>query len=295
MNASTIKRSIAENVAATESYLKALFSETLTGNNRLTDAMQYALLGGGKRLRAFLVNETGRAFGASFDKTVPFAAAIEMIHAYSLIHDDLPCMDNDDMRRGKPSCHIAFGEANALLAGDTLLTYAFEVAASNGACSDKSVRLAVTELARCAGALGMCGGQFLDLRETVSSVEEIYQTERWKTGALLSASCLLGYYAATDEPDEASVRALRQYAENIGIAFQIMDDILDVTATAEELGKPIGSDAKNGKKTVLSFLTMEKAVDAARRYTEDGIAAVRDLPAGGMLSSLAVYLLDRRS
>lgn len=295
MNTSTIKQTIIKNAAATEAYLKTLFTEEKTGKSGLTDAMQYALLGGGKRLRAFLVNETGRAFGATYEKTAPFAAAIEMIHASSLIHDDLPCMDDDDMRRGKPSCHIAFGEANALLAGDTLLLYAFETAASNTACSEKSVRLAIRELARCSGAPGMCGGQFLDLRETVSSVDEIYRTERLKTGALLSASCLLGYYAATDEPDEAVIRALRQYAEDVGIAFQITDDILDVTATAEELGKPIGSDAKNGKKTVLSFLTMEEATEEARRFTDEGIAAVRGLPVGETLSSLAAYLLDRRS
>lgn len=295
MTAIEIKQRVTDNAERTEAYLKTLFSEALTGNNGLTDAMQYALLGGGKRLRAFLVNETGRAFGASAEGTAPFAAAIEMIHAYSLIHDDLPCMDNDGMRRGKPSCHIAFGEANALLAGDTLLTYAFEVAASNRGCSDRSVKLAVAELARSAGALGMCGGQFYDLRENVSSVEEIYRTERWKTGALLRASLLMGYYAATDTPDEAVARALAGYAEDIGIAFQITDDILDVTATAEELGKPIGSDAKNGKKTVLSFLSMEEAAAAARQFTDNGIAAVRDLPAGEILSALALYLLDRRS
>ena len=295
MNASAFKESISENAKMTETYLKTLFSEAQTGNNGLTDAMQYALLGGGKRLRAYLLNETGRAFGASAEKTAPFAAALEMIHASSLIHDDLPCMDDDDMRRGKPSCHIAFGEANALLAGDTLLLYAFETAASNTACSDKSVRLAVRELARCAGAVGMCGGQFYDLRENVSSVDEIYQTEALKTGALLRASCLLGYYAATDTPDETVVRALGRYAEDIGIAFQITDDILDVTSTAEELGKPIGSDAKNGKKTVLSFLSLEEAAAEARRYTEDGINVVRDLPAGEILSALALYLLDRRS
>ncbi len=295
MTSISIRELIAENARRTEACLDACFSEEKTGLFGLTDAMRYSLLGGGKRLRAFLVNETGKTFGASEKATAPFASAIEMIHAYSLIHDDMPCMDNDDMRRGKPSCHKAYGEANALLAGDTLLTYAFETAAGNPYCSDRSVRLAVTELARSAGSLGMCGGQFYDLRENVASLSDIYDTERGKTGALLRASCLIGYYAASDQPVAAVVKALDRYAMCIGIAFQITDDILDVTATEAELGKPIGSDAKNGKKTVLSFLSADEAATEARRLTLEGIDAIRGLPCEDVLSALALYLLDRRS
>jgi hypothetical protein len=175
-------------------------------------------------------------FGGTAEAALPFACAIEMIHAYSLVHDDMPCMDNDDMRRGKPSCHRAYGEANALLAGDTLLTQAFEVAALNPHVSDRARVLAVRALAQGAGALGMAGGQYYDLSDRCDTYEELYRLQSMKTGALIRTACLIGYYAAVDAPTAADEANLARYAEGIGFAFQIVDDILDVTGDEKTLG-----------------------------------------------------------
>jgi len=281
--------------ALTEAELNQWLSETYSGSTGLADAMRYSVLGGGKRIRAFLTLEFARVFGASDEAALPFACAIEMVHAYSLVHDDMPCMDNDDMRRGKPSCHKAFGEANALLAGDTLLTQAFEVAASNPYASGDSVLLAVREIAKGAGALGMAGGQYYDLAAGCSSLEELFRLQNMKTGALIRTAALLGYYAAESSPNEAVVQAICTYAENIGLAFQIVDDLLDVNGSTLALGKPVGSDQKNGKKTILSFLSPAEAQQLARTCTDNAKNAVQSYTGSETLCALAEYLLERKS
>ncbi len=288
-----IEQELKRAAALTETALDEWLSPTFSGNTLLRDAMRYSVLGGGKRIRAFLVLTTAEAFGTDMEKALPFACAMEMVHAYSLIHDDLPCMDNDDIRRGKPSCHICFGEANALLAGDTLLTQAFEVLASAPGISDSAKCAAVRTLSRCSGALGMAGGQFHDLAESVSSLDELMRTESMKTGALIQASVQLGYYAAEGK-DEKVLTDLASYAEGVGKTFQIVDDLLDVYGNAALLGKPIGSDAKNEKKTVLSFLSAEEASSLARRYTDEAIAVLTSYPCCEKLIAVAKYLLTRK-
>ncbi len=255
-------------------------SEYLTGkdDNGLGKVMAYSLLSGGKRIRPFITIEAFRLFSddINIEKVLPFACALEMVHAYSLIHDDLPCMDNDDMRRGKPTSHIVFGEAEALLAGDTLLTYAFEVLGTNKYVSDKSIRLATVALSKCAGFSGMAGGQMIDLRsgENIGSFEELKRMHSLKTGALIRCAMLLGYYAACDEANDTIIKDLESYATNLGIAFQIRDDILDKISSIEELGKPVGSDDKNGKATSLSFMSVDRAQKLVDTFTNEAIASI---------------------
>ena len=249
------------------------------GDNGLGKIMEYSLVSGGKRIRPFIVIESCRLFDRDFniEKALPYACALEMIHTYSLIHDDLPCMDNDDLRRGKPTSHKMFGEAQALLAGDTLLTYAFEVLSSNKYTSDKSIRLATQALARCAGFAGMAGGQMIDLssQENISTFEELKFMHSLKTGALIRCAVLLGYFAACDVPDKDVIADLELYATNLGIAFQIRDDILDRISSSEELGKPVGSDDKNGKTTSLTFMSVEEAQNMVESMTSDAINAIK--------------------
>ena len=239
----------------------------------VSEAMKYSVRNGGKRIRPMLTLEFCKACGAESEKALPFACAVEMIHTYSLIHDDLPCMDDDDYRRGKPSCHIAFGEANALLAGDALLTLAFETAVKADIAAENVVR-AVKELSYSAGILGMVGGQVLDLQNenkalTLSELEQIHNL---KTGELIRVACVLGCVAAG--ADEEKIKAAEAYAKGIGLTFQIVDDILDVTSDAETLGKPIGSDAENQKTTYVSLLGIEKSKEVAAELTRKAKAAL---------------------
>lgn len=289
-----IEEKLAENAAKVEAALDEYLSQKYIGESGLTEAMRYSTLGGGKRIRAFLVLEFAKLFGGSEAAAIPFACALEMVHAYSLIHDDLPCMDNDVLRRGKPTCHVQFGEANALLAGDSLLTYAFEVCASNKSVSDRAVRLAVTELARQAGTLGMAGGQYIDLDKSVEDYRALKQLHMMKTSALIKAACLLGYYAACDHPTEENIKNLSLYAEAIGLAFQIHDDVLDVKSDTQTLGKPVGSDAKNGKKTVLEFMSVFEAEEEETLLTLLAVEAVSDYMASDVLCKLALWLLSRK-
>ncbi len=277
----------------TEETLEECLSALHSGDTPLAEAMRYATLGGGKRIRAFLTIRFCVLFGGAVEAALPFAAAMEMVHAYSLIHDDLPCMDNDDMRRGKPSCHKAFGEANALLAGDALLAQAFEVAASNPHVSDAAVRSAVAELGRGAGALGMTGGQYFDRAETCADLEELHSLQRLKTGALIRSASLLGCYAAPGPLPETAIRDVCRYADGLGYAFQIVDDLLDVRGSAAQLGKPVGSDAKNGTKTVLTFLTPNEAQRLAEKCTAEAIEAIHPYRGSEILCALAEYLLNR--
>lgn len=246
----------------------------------LSKVMSYSLLGGGKRLRPFIVIEASKLFSKgdfNVKKALPFACALEMIQTYSLIHDDLPCMDNDDYRRGKLTSHKVFGEDKALLAGDSLLTYAFEVLASNEYVSDRIIRLATISLAKYAGFAGMAGGQMIDLNssENIKTFDDLKLMHSLKTSALIKCAVILGYLSAVEQPSEEVISNLEKYAQNIGIAFQIRDDILDITSTSEEMGKPVGSDAKNGKTTSLSFMSVDEAEAEISNLTNDAIDIIK--------------------
>jgi farnesyl diphosphate synthase len=223
-------------------------------------AMRYAALGGGKRLRPFLVLETGRIFGVDERCLLRVAAALECIHTYSLIHDDLPCMDDDDVRRGRPTVHIAYDEATAILAGDALLTIAFEILSDPQTHADANVRIAlVGRLAEAAGARGMVGGQMMDMiaNELGDDIAAVTRMQRLKTGALMSYAVDMGGLMGRAS-DEAR-HALSAYAHDLGLAFQITDDLLDAEGTAEDVGKAVGKDAERGKATFVSLLGLDGA------------------------------------
>ncbi len=259
----------------------------------VSQAMKYSVRNGGKRIRPMLVLEFCNACGADYKKALPLACAVEMIHTYSLIHDDLPCMDDDDYRRGKPSCHIAFGEANALLAGDALLTLAFETALKADLPAE-SVLKATKELAKAAGILGMVGGQVLDLQNENKSltVADLEKIDDLKTGELIRVSCVMGCIAAGAYD---KIEAAEAYAKGIGLAFQIVDDILDVTSDAETLGKPIGSDEENQKSTYVSLLGIEKSKEIAAELTQKAKSALEAFQADtSSLKQLADSLQVRK-
>ena len=232
----------------------------------MLDAMSYSLENGGKRIRPALTLEFCRLCGGSTEQALPFALGVEMIHTYSLIHDDLPCMDNDDMRRGKPSNHKVYGEANALLAGDGLLTLAFETVLSAELSPEKKVAAAL-ELAKAAGCSGMIAGQVMDLENEnkAVSVDVVRATDRLKTGELIRVAAHMGCIAAGASKEQTDA-ALR-YCDSIGLAFQIVDDILDVTGSEAVLGKPVGSDNENLKSTYVSLLGLEEARKLAQNLT----------------------------
>lgn len=268
--------------------------KAVDGQRDVVRAMQYSLANGGKRLRPILVLEFCRVCGGSVEDALPLACAIEYIHTYSLIHDDLPCMDDDDMRRGKPSCHKMFGEATALLAGDALLTHAFELIANSSLPGDAKAT-AIVLLAQNAGVGGMIGGQVLDLKyeKEDPSITELITVHKMKTGALISAACLLGCIAgnATD----AQLSAASSYAYNLGIAFQIKDDILDVVGDEEKLGKPIGSDAEMDKTTYVTIVGQDKAENDVRNLTSAAINQLSAFKNTDYLISLSNYLIDREN
>lgn len=248
------------------------------------EAMNYSVLAGGKRLRPMLMQEVFGAFGGSGNIIEPFMAAIEMIHTYSLVHDDLPAMDNDEYRRGRKTTHVVYGEAMGILAGDALLNYAFETAL--GAFNTAEVHLypriaeALKVLAAKAGIYGMIGGQVCDVESEDStepiSAEQLLFIHEHKTAALIQASMMIGGILAG--ADEALTARLEQSAYDLGIAFQIQDDILDVTSTFEELGKPIGSDAKNNKQTYVSIYGLEESKAEVKRLSEEAISLLELKP-----------------
>lgn len=260
----------------------------------VAEAMAYSAEAGGKRLRPLLTLEFCRLVGGDPKKALPFACSIEMIHTYSLIHDDLPCMDNDDFRRGRPSCHKKFGEATALLAGDGLLTKAFGVAAEAELPGDV-ITEAVKTLSAFAGPEGMVAGQMIDLtNEKVPATASVLElTYRLKTSALLQAACRMGVLAGGG--NEAQLAAAGDYAYKLGMAFQIVDDILDVTGDAAVLGKPVGSDAANGKVTFVTLLGLEGAREMAAEYSRSALTALAAFPGSEELYALTEQLLSRRS
>ena len=255
----------------------------------LFESMDYSLLAGGKRLRPVFAFDFCRMCGADWKKAAPFAAAIEMIHTYSLIHDDLPSMDNDDFRRGRPTNHKVYGEALAILAGDALLTDAFLVA-SRAEVSD--LGRAIGLLAQCAGSLGMVGGQVLDIMsdERELTEQEVLDIQSRKTGALIHAACGLGAIAgnATEEQFDAACR----FAEALGLAFQIRDDMLDVIGTQEEMGKGVGTDET--KNTFVKLYGLEKCEELVQKYTQEAIDALAVFEDNHYMTELAKSLTDRR-
>ena len=256
--------------------------------------MAYSLLAGGKRLRPMLAMEFCRVCGGTAEAALPAGCAVELLHTYSLIHDDLPAMDNDNLRRGKPTCHIAFDEATAILAGDALQAQAF--AALAAAPLPEERRLAcVAELAAAAGAAGMCGGQQLDLDGDgrPHTAEELAQLQALKTGALFRAACRMGVYCAGGT--DAQLAAADGYAAALGLAFQIRDDMLDEIADQGLLGKPVGSDRQQGKYTFLTTLGLDECARRVGALTDRAIEALRSLPESGHLAALAWQLAQRGS
>ncbi len=266
--------------------------EALEGQTEVVDAMKYSLSNGGKRIRPIFTLEFAKACGSERNDAIDFACAVEYIHTYSLIHDDLPCMDNDDMRRGKPSCHKQFSEATALLAGDALLTHAFEIVAGSNLSYDKKT-MAVSLLAQNAGVTGMIGGQVIDLKfeKGNPTVKEILSVYKLKTGALISAACLIGCIAADASPEQLS--AASKFAYNLGIAFQIKDDILDIIGDEDKLGKPVGSDESNNKTTYVSLVGIDKAERDVKILTDNAIKELNNFENTEFISRLALLLVNR--
>lgn len=266
---------------------------------KLLDAMRYSLEAGGKRVRPMLTVAFCALCGGSVEAALPFACAVEMVHTYSLIHDDLPCMDDDDLRRGKPSNHKVFGEDTALLAGDALQTLAFEVLSGDEAAAlagDSACRRACSTLAKYAGCVGMAGGQMIDLlsENTQAPLEVLQELVSKKTACLIRAACELGCLAAN--ADAAKLKAAAVYGEGIGMAFQIQDDILDCTSTDEELGKPVGSDAENQKSTFVSLLGIEKCRALVDSYTNQALSALDAFDGDtSMLKNYALALAQRKN
>ena len=297
MSFENIKIALAENSLATEAALEEFFKGKNSSGSLeiIISAEKYSLLGGGKRIRPFLVNEVARVLGASLEASMPFAMAVEMVHTYSLIHDDLPCMDDDDFRRGKPSNHKVYGEAYAMLAGDALLTNAFLAAASNQKLSATSLKDAVIALANAAGDEGMIGGQVTDLEgeEKELTFEELLRLHSLKTGKMIEVSALLGCIAAGYSAETKEARAVCAYARNIGLAFQAIDDLLDLIGDEAVVGKTLSSDAENQKTTFLSFYGIDGVKDYAKRLTEDAISEISEIEGSELLCELATYLLER--
>ena len=280
-------------VHAIEQYLnEQCFQYESEPQKILFSAMRYSLLAGGKRLRPIFVFDFCKMCGGDWRHAIPFAAAVEMIHTYSLIHDDLPCMDNDDYRRGMPTNHKVYGEAIAVLAGDGLLTAAFSCLAKAGFTAQTRIR-AVEVLADCAGELGMVGGQVLDMQseERQCTDQEVIAIQTRKTGALIRAACVLGVLAA--EGSEAQINAAGIFASHLGLAFQIRDDMLDLIGNAQELGKAVGAD--EGKNTFVQLYGLSKCAQLVNSHTEQAINALQLFKNTEFMITLANSLTSRTS
>ncbi len=263
----------------------------------LIEAERYSLLSGGKRIRPILTLATAELFGGTKEAAMPYAIAVEMIHTASLIHDDLPSIDNDDLRRGRLTNHKVFGEATAILAADALFMDSFGVAAENKFVSSELALCALACLSRATGAQGLVGGEYIDVKGEgrnlpLSTLEKIH---KMKTGALIRAAVELGALSAGVSQNDPRMADITDYAERIGLAFQIVDDVLDVISTEEELGKPIGSDKEEEKTTFLKFLAPTEALKYASELTEGAILAVSKYEGSQFLIELARFLVERRS
>ena len=278
-------------LAAIEHYLGGLFLGDRP-YGQLQEAMRYSLLAGGKRVRPVLTCAFAELFGGEWEKAVPLGCALELIHTYSLIHDDLPCMDDDDLRRGKPTCHKVYGETLAVLAGDALQPEAFAILAAAEGLSAQQRIDAVAVLARAAGGDGMVAGQVLDLNGKCRSREQVELLHSLKTGAMIAAAAELGCVAANAAPEQR--QAARDYAREVGLAFQIRDDMLDVIADQTEFGKPIGSDREEGKTTFVDLIGLDGCEREVAACTGRAKAALSDFPGNGFLLELADQLAERR-
>lgn len=288
-----VRKELTEYAARVETRLSALLPDADPETSRISEAMRYALLGGGKRIRPYLTYAFSRLAGGDSGTALDFGCALEMVHAYSLVHDDLPAMDNDVLRRGKPTCHVAYGEATAILAGDALLTRAFSVLAETDAPAPLLVS-ATAELADAAGYAGMVGGQTLDVLTEGERVDEatLVKLQRLKTGALIRAACRLGCLSGGITDGEL-YSAAGVFAGKIGLAFQVIDDLLDGTGDPALLGKSVGKDEASKKTTWLSLLGADGARAFASRLTREAIAAVSPYDTEGRLAALATFLLER--
>ena len=279
--------------AKLDARLDILLSENGQLYDEIIKACRYATLNGGKRIRPVLLLEFYKLCGKDDDCAYNFACALEMIHSYSLVHDDLPCMDNDDMRRGKPSCHKAFGEATALLCGDALLTEAFSVASKTLGIQFEYVVKALSHLAASAGVGGMIGGQVIDMSDNTDADDDVlFEMYRLKTGALLKTACAIGCILAG--ADDEKVAIAENFGEKVGIAFQIIDDILDSISDSKTLGKPVGSDEKNNKDTIAVRLGVEYCRELAKKYTDEAYECLERFEGDTTnLKNMAAYLLER--
>ena len=276
-----------------EEYLGSLYAEFKDlPQKQLFEAMEYSLLAGGKRLRPIFAFDFCRMCGGDWHEAAPFAAAIEMIHTYSLIHDDLPSMDNDDFRRGRPTNHKVYGEAMAILAGDALLTDAFMVAARAQLPNPADMATAIALIAECAGSMGMVGGQVLDIQAETRecTVQEVLDIQNRKTGRLISAACALG--AISGGASEEQFDAACKFAAGLGLAFQIRDDMLDVIGTREEMGKGVGTDET--KNTFVRLYGLEKCEELVQTYTNYALDALEVFENKEFMTELAKSLTERR-
>ncbi|MFA7637179.1 MAG: polyprenyl synthetase family protein [Monoglobales bacterium] len=289
------KEKLAEYAAEVEAAIDRFLPERKSPQSEIYRAMRYSVLGGGKRIRGVLTLVCCELCGGNREKAIPFAAAVEMVHAYSLMHDDLPAMDNDDMRRGKPSNHIAFGEAMAILAGDGLLGEAVNVIVKNAEKSDAAWK-ALGILTNAYGPEGMLGGQVVDMQSENKQIsyDELLYLQRHKTGALIKAACLMGAHIGGG--DEKILAKLESYAEKIGLAFQVKDDILDVESSEEVLGKNIGSDRAQGKSTFVSICGLDEAKQTVERLSKEAAELFGgDSESERFLRETAEYLAKRKN
>ena len=279
--------------AAVDDYLGGLFADAKDKPyRRLQEAMRYSLLSGGKRVRPVMTLAFCDMLGSQWREALPFACALELVHTYSLIHDDLPCMDDDDLRRGRPTCHKVYGETMAVLAGDALQGEAFGLIAAAPAMTAQQRIDAVAVLSAACGGGGMVAGQVLDMDHLAQGEADLRLLHRLKTGAMLQAAAELGCVAAG--ADDGLRQRARDYGCHIGLAFQVRDDVLDVVADQGELGKPIGSDRAEGKRTFVDLLGLEACQALVAEETAKAKAALADLPDSGFLLNLADHLAERR-
>lgn len=279
----------------TEAVLDRLLPASTIAPNKLHEAMRYATLGGGKRVRALLAHAAGEFCDADASKVDMAAAAVEMIHAYSLVHDDMPCMDDDDLRRGKPSCHKQFDDATALLVGDALQSLAFQALSAPNLLAPQQQLTMVNLLATASGSCGMAGGQAIDLASVGQALTqtELEYMHIHKTGALIRAATLLGGQCS-ENPEAARLHALDQYAQNIGLAFQVVDDILDTEADTATLGKTAGKDADDNKPTYVTILGIARAKELAQELYDQAISPLQPYgPQASRLVQLAQFITNR--
>ena len=298
MENTVFKQEQEKNISYIEDVLKNYLPKNPSFQKTIYDAMEYSVMAGGKRLRPMMMYQAYKMFGGEDKELIePFMAAIEMIHTYSLVHDDLPAMDNDTYRRGRKTTHVVYGEDMGILAGDALLNFAYETAIK-GASAAKAAKNAINALAilsKKAGIMGMVGGQVVDVELTGKKLDEerLDFIFKLKTGALLEASLMVG--AALAGADEKYIELMEQAGLNIGMAFQIQDDILDVTSTTEELGKPVHSDEKNDKTTYVSLYGLEKSHEDVEKYSKKALSIMEELPyENQFLCTLIEKLINRR-